>query len=463
MKKTIFAICTMLLAGMLAVSLSSCSNTSLEEEDGPQTISKLVFNGKFSYGSEIGTKAVKTGWTSGDKVYAFFSVSGTPLDAQKYVTLTYTGGDPAWDAASGGSLADLNDLGTYGTMYVVYFPFGSIDITSDGSGGVSFTSGGEPVYTYYMCGSDDYTVTMSGETAVLASDIDFNIPAGFVYFFVNENSGNYNADNTYRLSEEGLKPVACSGFKAGSFSETEQAAGHPVWGYSYNGAGIAFSGKIDASWSTATDHEFVLYSKNELLYKKVSGKTLDAVTSRPSVNLGTWTTKAFRGFDVSRGLYNGTSLVTVEDPFTENTVVDGSTAEGANVNGYTCPTYPNWQTIIDETPEQIRVLTDSGVNHINTKGYAYITCTGKGNGLLLIRDRAVIDNVITNFGGTGNTVSVEQLESLLNAGCILLPEGTYLTKDIQGKNHKFLKVNDGSYTVDKDKGSHKTHLIKAIE
>lgn len=463
MKKTIFAICAMLLAGMLAVSLSSCSNTSLEEEDGPQTISKLVFSGKFSYGSGIGTKAVKTGWSSGDKVYAFFDVDGSgALDAMKYVTLTYTGGDPAWDAASSASLTDLNDLGTAGTMYVVYFPFGSIDIASDGSDGVLFTSGGEPVFTYYMCGSDDYTVTLAGETAVLASDIDVNIPEGYVYFFVNKSGSNYSTDNTYRLSEEGLKPVACSGFNAGNFVETELPAGHPVWGYAFGDAGIAFSGKIDASWSSVMDHEFVLYSKDELLYKKVTGQTLNAVSSRPSVNLGTWTTKAFRGFDVSRGLYTGTSLVTVDDPFTESITVSGSTAEAASINGYTCPSSSNWETIIDGTPEQIRVLTASGVTHVTTKGYAYITCTGKGNGLLLIRDRAVIDDVITNFGGTDNTVTVAQLEGLLNAGCILLPVGTYITNTKNGKNYHYIEVKNGSYEDGKDKLEHKAHLIKAL-
>ena len=152
MKKTIFAICAMLLAGMLAVSLTSCTNTSLEEET-PQNVSKLVFKGKLSYGSDIDTKAVKTGWKSGDKVYAFFKSGDIFVNPTLYVQFTYTGGDPVWEATPSSALEDLGILGTNGTMYVVYFPFGNIDIASDGSTGVTFTSGGAPVYTYYMSGS----------------------------------------------------------------------------------------------------------------------------------------------------------------------------------------------------------------------------------------------------------------------------------------------------------------------
>ena len=482
MKKTIFTICAMLLAGMLAVSLTSCTNTSLEEET-PQTVSKLVFKGKLSYGSDIDTKAVKTGWKSGDKVYAFFKSGDNFVNPTLYVQFTYTGGDPVWEATPSSALEDLGILGTNGTMYVVYFPFGNIDIASDGSTGVTFTSGGVPVYSYYLSGNARYDITTSGETAILDSTIDMEIPSGFVYFFVDKSGSDFNADGTYFLTVDGFQPVACTGFSEGSFSETSGTVGDPVWGYAYDNAGIAFSGKIDNSWDGTASHNIILYTGAEPYPLKYMIQTA-ALTSHASVNLKNgWKECGFHDHIVSPGLLKSDGTLTAgTDPFGDVSDANEITYPESLPDGWYVPTRAQWtEAISGARAVPVKVFNNDGTlnstatSSVASNPYAYVKYSDGTNnektGLLLIRDGARIDNYDITYGTTSsvNTLTTAQINKLLTQGCLIIAsddpydEGrTYFTSEKpNSQKHYYLHVYATSHKMNEsDKKKHWMHLFR---
>ena len=238
------------------------------------------------------TKAVKTGWESGDKIYVFFE-DVTPT---KYLELAYNGS--AWSPTLRGDLlaTDLTASGKH--MSAVYFPYEQPVIASGGEG-VTFRTGGHSndaidglhIYTYFMkCENAEYTINTSTGITTLSGILDMVNPAGFVQFYINEAGGKYNADYTYRLSVHGIKPAACSEYNSstGLFTtKTDIVAAQPMWGYRY-GSGVAFSGMIDGdSWSnSATAHIVYLFDTADAAKTKtVTGKTLashDAVLFAPA-------------------------------------------------------------------------------------------------------------------------------------------------------------------------------------
>ena len=473
MKKIASTLCGVMLAGLLALPFVSCTN---QEIVPTQEITELRFNVQVTNASAPDTKVLKTGWENGDKVYVFFNVSAGAttghLNAAKYVTLTYNG--TSWDGAMSGDLSDASELGTAGTMYVVYFPFGGVSIASDGASGVTFkTAGnadedlnGQPIYTYYLSGNTSYTVETLGSVGTLDASVALQMPDVYVYFFVNKDGGQYNANEQYRLSAQGVIPTACSGYSAGTFSETTQYAGHTLWGYAYKDAGIAFSGKIDGTWASAADHRFYLYCKDGGALSKTFNK---ALASHESVNLGMstgWIRNAYRGFEVSDGflkrntdgtygLTPGSSPFEIYDYFgndgSKNTVYfqgsflksaselgDGSSIDATSAKlpaGWKIPSAyasdSDWGRIIGGAPAQ-NIIVQKGDNSEVVvsgagKGYSFVVIT-KGTqkyyGVLLLRDGSYLPkNGGLRYWGAGsdiNSLSYDQYLVLKDAGCFFL-------------------------------------------
>lgn len=486
MRKYLSIICGVLLVGILAISFTSCTK---EDKVAPK-IKTLKFDVKVNNGTPLEeTKAVKTGWVVGDKMYAFFNVSTGAttghLNAIKYVTLTYNG--TGWDGELSGELTDANEIGTAGTMYTVYFPFGGVSIASDGASGVTFkTAGntneslnGQPIYTYYMTDNTEYTVSTVGDVGTLHANFTVEIPDNYVYFFVNKDGDNYNSNEKYRLSAQGIIPTACIGFSAGTFSESALDAGRCLWGYAFNDAGIAFSGKIDASWASATDHIFNLYSEEEATKSKTFNK---ALSSHKSVNLNMasgWTKCGFRGYTVSPGILkrngDGTyELTSGSNPFEMHNYYNKSEslnkyyfswsflksddelgASGNNINpnsaklpsGWTFPsggsTSSIWYSIFYNRPS-VAIKIEKPNGSIETipsswdgqdKTYAFVVITKESKeyyGILLLRDGAFIPKGANiQYWGNGsavNTISYDQYSMLKEFGCVFLSStGRYST------------------------------------
>jgi hypothetical protein len=285
-----------LLLGVLTLSLTAC----YEEETVPvRKISELRFNIQVNYASAPNTKSVKTDWEDGDKIYVFFNVSEGAttgyLNATKYVTLTYKGETSKWEGAASSGLTNVLELGTAGTMYGIFFPFGDVSIASDGSSGVTFrTAGnatsmlnGKPIYTYYMTSVGvPYTITDAGFVATLTGTLNMTIPDGYVYFFVNKEGDKYCANEKCRLSAEGVVPTACTSYSAGTFTESSIAASKPLWGYAYGENGVAFSAKVDDTWADAGDHKFYFFSDGDpAMTRNINGVLDISGSNHPSVKL----------------------------------------------------------------------------------------------------------------------------------------------------------------------------------
>ena len=259
---------TMIVLGAV-FALMACNKVAPETEiNGAIDASKFVIDIAVNHPDD--TKAVKSGWEDGDKVYVFFdNVTGA-----KYVELTYDG--TSWTPALGGGL-EVSDLNNEGTIYGVYFPFAQPVITADGDDVTFKTASGLSIYTYYMTGSDNYTVINTSGINTLTGTLDMENPDGYVQFYIGKEGDKYNANGKYRLSVAGVKPTACEKFNVSTheFEQKELNAAQPMWGYVL-GEGVAFSGKIDDSWSiSANSHKIYLFD-TEAAAKTITitGKTL---------------------------------------------------------------------------------------------------------------------------------------------------------------------------------------------
>lgn len=144
------------------------------------------------------TKAVN-GWEAGDMIYVFFKGLGT-----KYLTLTFDGS--TWtNETAGGTMTD-EDFATLSekTLAAVHIPM-AVQVAYDSTDkSFNFTSGGKPVYTYYLADIDvEYTV----EEAVVNATLELQKPEGIAVFFVPDILEE-DVDN-FTLGSLQVQPVAC--------------------------------------------------------------------------------------------------------------------------------------------------------------------------------------------------------------------------------------------------------------
>ena len=177
MKKTIIAI------GIAAFALAAFALAAYNKENvapvAPRQegidASKVVFNFTVKNGEE--TKAVKTGWESGDKIFIFFNNVTTA-----YVTVTRGASD--WDTPVLNGNATLNESGS---LTAVYLPFGNSLTPSYSTSTSAWTFGETPQYTYYMAAKDvSYTISNTANVATLTATLTMQNPDGFVHFFVKD-------------------------------------------------------------------------------------------------------------------------------------------------------------------------------------------------------------------------------------------------------------------------------------
>ena len=257
MRKAFFLLC-------LAAGLLSCAKDALNsgEGDTQNEGAPMTFNVTVAE-----TKAVKANWANGDKIYVFFNGLAT-----KYLVLTYDGTE--WTNTSGGGTlldSDFSDLGTK-TLTAVHFPVAvdvSYDEDMDSNGWFSFTSGGEPVYTYYLFERDtDYTVSGTTVTASLS----MGKPDNMALFHVAGIQGNIS---DYTFGSSMIVPVACASVGTnGLIFKSELATGERVGGIADNDGGV-FAGRLVRP-GTAQNYNFYLADKNKIYALTRTEKTLTA-------------------------------------------------------------------------------------------------------------------------------------------------------------------------------------------
>lgn len=289
-KKYLTILCTMLV-------MVSCNEMYFEQETIP---TKLEFAVTVNHG--MPTKAVKTAFVSGDVVYAFFNnvaLSDTP----KYATLTYDG--TKWTGALQGGLT-ISELAASGeTMSAVFFPFGTVNITKSGDSYVFKGADNQPIYTYYMSATADYSLTAVDDIATLTATLDMTIPDNYVQFFVDKSGSDYASDGKYRLAVKDIRPAACNSYTpTGGFTMKTQDYSQPMWGYVYNNEGILFSGQINESaWGSATERRFIFFETGKPAKSSTISKTLTSHAAVKLANVASWPAAITVPGAVDMGLY----------------------------------------------------------------------------------------------------------------------------------------------------------------
>ena len=251
MNKAILLLC-------LAAGLLSCAKELInpQEENARNEGVPMQFDIRVS--DADATKAAKTSWAVGDKIYVFFNGLGA-----KYLTLEYNGS--SWLNEAGTLVSnDFEGLGPR-TLTAVHFPV-AVDVTFD-AGKFSFTSGGKPVYSYYLSETGkDYTVDGITVTATLS----LTKPADMVQMHVAGIQGNV-ADYTFGCSK--LMPVACASVGTdGVITESALQAGARLSGLADADGGI-FAGRLVYP-GAEKDYKFTLASDTQLYTLTRSGRIL---------------------------------------------------------------------------------------------------------------------------------------------------------------------------------------------
>ena len=332
---------TVLIALSALFTFAACQKAPVAQNEEQTEVKEIIF--KISVNHSDDTKAVKTNWTDGDIVYLFFEdvTAG-------YVTLTRSGSD--WTPG----LVDITaaELVSATQMHAVFFPYEQPEIEAKASGygytfktkseGHTAATAGLGIYTYYMTANSSCTITDNGDgTATLEGTLNMAIPAGYVQFYIPADGSKYNEDYRYRLSIEGVKPLACVAYNAdysygtssyhktvpaitNNFSTKELAAAQPMWGYKY-GEGIAFSGVIDGAWNKEKSHIAYLFD-TEAAAKITTIPTGKELASHNAVifsSVGSWGPAATA--DSSPLAYSGTAWARFNL---------GATAEGTAAANY---------------------------------------------------------------------------------------------------------------------------------
>ena len=274
------------LFALMVAGLLSCSkgiDSERELEGTPMTFDVKVAE----------TKAVKTSWVTGEKIYVFFNGLET-----KYLVLEFDGS--RWTNTSGGGTlidTDFSGLDTK-TLTAVYFPV-AVDVNyADGK--FSFTNGGKPVYNYYLYETGK-AYTIDGTT--VSATLSMGKPADMVQIHV---AGIQSDLAHYTFGCKKIKPVACKSVSTdGTIVEDEFQAGARLSGVSDSDGGI-FAGRLTTP-GVAADYVFTVANDDYIYTMTRNGKILAAgkMYNFPALNVtgGTnWAITAASDLYVDLGL-----------------------------------------------------------------------------------------------------------------------------------------------------------------
>ena len=257
MKKTI-----VILSALLA--LVACNKeTPSVQNDGTIDASKVVFD--ITINNSDDTKAVKSGWADGDKVYLFFEDVTTG-----YAVMEYDGS--AWTPTLNGT-ATLSASGKKVTA--VFLPFQLGDPTYNGAAW-EFSP---KIPAYYMTAeAQEYTVTTDPSTdlSTLSATLDMENSEEFVQIYIPDLS---IVDKRYKIYAEGLIPTWCESIvPGGSVTAGKAAAGLPIGNIETNVGDCYFYGTVSSAINNPTfyivEEDFTDGYAIGTRVKSITGKSL---------------------------------------------------------------------------------------------------------------------------------------------------------------------------------------------
>lgn len=258
---------------MLATLALSCTRTELEETAVVETSANEYGMIIFVEGQnmlEPETKAVKTSWADGDKIYLFTEDTGTG-----YFTLTYNAGDGKWTVVKNGSIDEsfmTSGTGAASDKKVLAFHVPFDEITPTFSSGSWTLPTGDVYYTY----DNNVRIThVNGKGHYVKVQISLKAPTNFVQIYVNKERVNqYTPSGSSSLTCNNLVKMSSITITGPNFS-TPTASG-AMTGRILTGAsesGTVFYG-IAKSPQSATTQFTLISGPIEYTYKKSA--TLEA-------------------------------------------------------------------------------------------------------------------------------------------------------------------------------------------
>ena len=269
------------LLTIVSVALMAFSACNKEEVPASKTLKLNLNIIHDSY-----TKAVKTGWESGDKIYVFF---GKPEDhtTPAYLTLTFDGSSwtEAWTAGLEAEIAATAS----GTLHAIYTPgkLGTISYDPDDK---EYDIGCDHGW-YLKCENVSYTVS----EGVLAATLNMASPGRFVQFYL---AGEAAKAGKLQFSCDKILKVKVSLIRATGFAQANYYYGYAIDGVAYKG-GLMFSGilKSDANGVATshtlkiTDNKGTVDTADDVVYTTTATKTMkygDAFVL-PALDNAAWT------------------------------------------------------------------------------------------------------------------------------------------------------------------------------
>ena len=205
-----------MLAALSALIIASCGKEVIPQqpvEPEPEPL-KLVFDiTPKSLSGETETKAVKTGWESGDIIYVFFEDN-----TSQYLRMTYDG--TAWNYTDKDGGVDYIGLALSPSgkkLTAVWFP-PYVNSEPPYLDGDVFRFNAHQGY-YLTAEGVDYTITSTGGENSVSATLDMKMPEGFLQIKLNQNLEGAYTDGRFILSMSYVAPARCDAITPGGSVE----------------------------------------------------------------------------------------------------------------------------------------------------------------------------------------------------------------------------------------------------
>ena len=257
----------LLFVGTAMLSLLSCTKT-MAPADGPVQVKISVA------GMSPDTKAIKTGWTDGDKINIWFGAANWSVLPQ--LVLTYS--DGSWNA-SDVDASLLSATGTFKALYeasnamfgetkdgnYAYFPAGPVFVIPCTESDV------RPHSPYMSCASDEVAYTYDSVSRELTATIDewtMLTTVQVVVTGLSESPENYVLSSTELHCAYALYYSDCFDMSNSAYGGGPTSTGSGWCGGVENADGVAFNFEYARNGAVAADYQLFLYDiASEKMYE----------------------------------------------------------------------------------------------------------------------------------------------------------------------------------------------------
>lgn len=268
-----------------AFAFAACQKESVMDNT-PISDTKLVFNLDINYASA--TKAIKSGFVNGDKIFIFFEgvTSG-------YATIEYDGSKFGDETLNGG--LTVNDLAESGkTLRAIFLPYGNDATPTYGTNWTFDKNTG----SYFLTATGSYTLTKTSDITTLTATLNMAVPSNYVQFFVPDGG----ATGSIKLACNAVKPSGLASVSSdGTVTEINGGQGAFMTAYAAtvgSDKGYYASGKLSGAGTVyyfAIEKGGKYYDFVKQTDSAISNKAAIKLTTYNEVGTGKYTQKTVGG------------------------------------------------------------------------------------------------------------------------------------------------------------------------